>query len=125
MIKLMFCLRRLPNLSTEQFQEYWLKKHAPLVRRVAPVLKIRRYVQSHSFVDERLAPAIAARSGSVAPYDGVAELWWNSMEDLIAAGATSESRAAGLELLDDERRFIDLGQSPLYFVQEREIIGTG
>jgi len=55
----------------------------------------------------------------------VAELWWDSMEDLIAAGATSESRAAGLELLEDEQRFIDLGQSPLYFVREREIIGTG
>jgi uncharacterized protein (TIGR02118 family) len=125
MIKLMFCLRRLPTLSIEQFQEYWLNKHAPLVRRVAPVLKIRRYVQSHSFVDERVAPAIAARGGSVAPYDGVAELWWNSIEDVLAAGATGESRAAGLELLEDERRFIDLSQSPLYFVREREIIGTG
>jgi uncharacterized protein (TIGR02118 family) len=125
MIKLMFCLRRLPNMSAEQFQEYWLNKHAPLVRRVAPVLKIRRYVQNHTFVDERLAPAIAVRGGSVAPYDGVAELWWNGIEDVIAAGATSESRAAGLELLEDERRFIDLSQSPLYFVHEREIIGTG
>jgi uncharacterized protein (TIGR02118 family) len=122
MIKLMFCLRRLPTLSSEQFQEYWLNRHAPLVRTVAPLLRIRRYVQSHSFVDARLAPAIAARGGTVAPYDGVAELWWDSIEDIIAAGATEESRAAGLKLLEDERRFIDLTQSPLYFVRERGII---
>jgi TetR/AcrR family transcriptional regulator len=125
MVKLMFCLRRLPTLSTEQFQDYWLNKHAPLVRTVAPLLRIRRYVQSHSFLDARLAPGIAARSGSVPPYDGVAELWWDSIEDVIAAGFTSESRAAGRKLLEDERRFIDLGQSPLYFVREKEIIGAG
>ena len=125
MIKLIFCLRRLPDLSTEQFQQYWFNRHAPLVRTVAPVLKIRRYVQCHSVVDARLTPAIAARGGSVTPYDGVAELWWDSIEDVIAAGSTSESRAAGLKLLEDERRFIDLSQSPLYFVREREIIGAG
>jgi uncharacterized protein (TIGR02118 family) len=126
MVKLMFCLRRLPNLSTEQFQEYWLNTHAPLVRMVAPALRIRRYVQCHSFVDALMAPAMAARRGSVvAPYDGVAELWWDSIEDAIAARSTSESREAGRALLEDERRFIDLSQSPLYFVREREIIGAG
>ena len=125
MVKLMFCLRRLPALSTEEFQEYWLNTHAPLVRTVAPVLRIRRYVQCHSFVEARLAPGIVARGGSVTPYDGVAELWWDSIEDVIAGGSTSESRAAGRKLLEDERRFIDLSQSPLYFVREREIIGAG
>jgi uncharacterized protein (TIGR02118 family) len=125
MVKLVFCLRRLPNLSTEQFYEYWLNQHAPLVRTVAPLLKIRRYVQCRSFVDARLSPAIAARNGAVAPYDGVAEVWWGSVEEVIAAGSTSEGRAAGRKLLEDERRFIDLSQSPLYFVQETEIIGAG
>ena len=124
MVKLIFCLRRLPSLSTGQFQEYWLNRHAPLVRTVAPVLKIRRYVQCHSFVDARLAPGIVARGGSVTPYDGVAELWWDSIEEVIAAGSTSEGLEAGRKLLEDERRFIDLGQSPLYFVREREIIGA-
>jgi uncharacterized protein (TIGR02118 family) len=124
MVKLMFCMRRLPNLSTGQFQEYWLNTHAPLVRAVAPLLNIRRYVQCHSFVDARLAPGIVARGGLVTPYDGVAELWWDSIEEAIAAGSTSEGRAAGRKLLEDERRFIDLSQSPLYFVQEKEIIGA-
>ena len=124
MVKLIFCLRRLPSLSTEQFQEYWLNRHAPLVRTVAPVLKIRRYVQCHSFVDARLAPGLVARGGSVTPYDGVAELWWDSIEEVIAAGSTSEGLEAGRKLLEDERRFIDLSQSPLYFVREREIIGA-
>ncbi|MFT5776135.1 EthD domain-containing protein, partial [Hyphomonas sp.] len=30
MIKLSFCLRRLPHLSREDFQTYWREQHAPL-----------------------------------------------------------------------------------------------
>ena len=41
MIKLSFCLHRLPNLSREAFQQYWFDVHAPLVRSVAGVLNIR------------------------------------------------------------------------------------
>jgi len=40
MIKLVFCLRRLPNLSREEFQRYWLDTHGPLVRELAPALAI-------------------------------------------------------------------------------------
>ena len=31
MIKLTFCLVRLPHLSREAFQRYWFETHAPLV----------------------------------------------------------------------------------------------
>ena len=33
MIKLTFCLHRLPHLSREDFQRYWFEKHAPLIDR--------------------------------------------------------------------------------------------
>jgi uncharacterized protein (TIGR02118 family) len=122
MLKLMFCLRRLPSFTAEGFREYWLNKHAPLVRSVAHTLKIRRYVQCHTLGDPRLAASVAARGATVEPYDGVAELWWDSFEDFVSAGATSESRAAGRQLLEDERRFIDLANSPLFCVDVREII---
>ncbi|MGH7417889.1 MAG: EthD domain-containing protein, partial [Candidatus Rokuibacteriota bacterium] len=48
MIKLVFCLRRLPNLSREEFQRYWLDTHGPLVRQLAPALGVKRYVQVHT-----------------------------------------------------------------------------
>ena len=35
MLKLMFCLHRLPHLSVEEFQDYWYNQHGPLVRSVA------------------------------------------------------------------------------------------
>lgn len=123
MIKLTFCLKRLPGLSREQFQTYWRETHAPLVQRHAGVLGIARYVQSHS-LPEGTATALAQARGSVGQdYDGVAELWWDSMKSFAAPGLTAEGRAAGQELLEDEARFIDLPNSPIFLVEEQQIVG--
>jgi uncharacterized protein (TIGR02118 family) len=122
MTKLVFCLRRLPELTREEFQRYWSEVHAPLVRAHAATLGIRRYVQTHTLPDETNAWLRESRGGPE-PYDGVAELWWDSLEALVDAIATPEGRAAGLALLEDERRFIDLARSPLFVAVERPIIG--
>lgn len=119
MIKISFCLTRLPHLSREAFQTYWRETHAPLVAERAEVLRIRRYVQSHTLPDEAFA-ALAASRGGAGVYDGVAELWWDSLEDL--ANNDPAARQAGMELLEDEKRFIDLARSPIFFVQEHEIV---
>lgn len=123
MIKMIFCLRRLERLTQQEFQHYWLNVHAPIVREVAPLLRIRKYVQSHSFHEPSINPAIAARGNEVAPYDGIAELYWDSIEDILAVGSTKEARDAGRRLLADEANFIDLPNSPLFFVRENHIIG--
>ena len=121
MIKLVFCLRRLPTLSMSAFQHYWFENHAELVRRHAAALRIRRYTQSHAFSDVRLSPTIEVRGGRIDAYDGVAELWWDSAEDLIEAISSPEGQVAGTALLEDERTFIDLPNSPLFFTNERVI----
>jgi uncharacterized protein (TIGR02118 family) len=94
-VKLVFCLRRLPSHSIAEFQRYWGEHHAELVRQHATALRIRRYTQSHTFSDPRLSPVIESRSGQIVPFDGVAELWWDSVEDLVEAMFTSEGRIAG------------------------------
>ena len=122
MIKLTFCLHRLPRLSREAFQSYWRERHAPLVARHAKVLRIRRYVQTHALTVP-FNDAIRASREAPEMYDGVAELWWDSLEELMASGQSEEARAAGLELLEDERKFIDLARSPLWLGEERTILG--
>lgn len=124
MIKLVFCLRRLPVLSVSEFQRYWFENHAELVRRHSPALRIHRYTQSHTFSDVRLSPAIDSRGGRVDPFDGVAELWWDSADDLLEAMSTTEGLNAGRALLEDERTFVDLPNSPLFFTNEHVIIST-
>jgi len=121
MIHLIFCLRRLPQLSREEFQRYWRETHAPLVRRYASALGIRRYVQAHT-VTHPVAEAARAARGAGAEYDGVAELWFD--DDAFARhGGTAEAIEAGRMLLEDERRFIDLAESPIFFAHDNLVVG--
>ena len=123
MIKLSFCLVRLPHLTREAFQAYWLETHGPLVASVAGALQIRRYVQTHSLPAEVQA---GIRTSRDAPqeFDGVAELWFDSLEAMAANGALPQAQAAAALLLEDERRFIDLPKSPLWFSREHVIVNV-
>ncbi len=121
MIKLVFCLRRRPEMSREEFQAYWYEKHAPLVKRHAETLGIRRYIQVHSLPREAQSGMQASRGGPE-EYDGVAELWFDSLESLAAARSNATD-AAGRELLEDERTFIDLANSPLWWAEEKPVVG--
>ena len=123
MIKLVFSLRRRPDLTRDEFQAYWRDRHAPLVARHADVLRIRRYVQTHTRASEVAAAQSAARGSEPDVYDGQAELWWDSLDDVVAAVSTAAGQQAALELLEDERRFIDLHRSPLWIGEEHLAVG--
>ena len=124
MIKLVFTLRRREDMTREEFQRYWREQHAPLVKRPADALHIRRYVQVRAR-DTDLDETIAGARGSEPRfYDGVAELWWDSLEELVAAFSSDAGQAAGQELLEDEQRFIDLPRSPLWLGDENVVIAA-
>ena len=122
MIKLVFTLRRRPELTREEFQAYWRDRHAPLVSRHAEALRIRRYVQTHARSSELATAQSAARGSEPDVYDGQAELWWDSFDDIAAAVSTPIGRQAAVELLEDEHHFIDLKHSPLWIGEEFEVI---
>jgi uncharacterized protein (TIGR02118 family) len=122
MIKLAYPLRRLTRLSQAEFQKYWFEVHGPLVRQHADALAILRYVQLHTLEDP-LNDALRASRGAPEPYDGIAELWWRSREELEAAFRSPQGQKASALLLEDERKFIDLPRSPLWVAQERLILG--
>lgn len=122
MIKLTFCLTRLPHLTREQFQDYWLNTHGPLVASVADTLQIRRYVQLHSAPPE-VSLGIRESRGAPTEYDGVAELWFDSLEAVVANGQNPAAQEAGRRLLEDEMKFIDLARSPLWWGEEKVIVG--
>ena len=122
MVKLVFCARRLSHLSREEFQRYWRETHGPLVRKHAATLRIRRYVQVHT-LDTPVNDALRESRGAVPrAYDGVAELWWESVEELGAGVNSPEGRTASLALYEDERNFIDHSQSPLWIGEEHSMV---
>ena len=117
MIRLIYPLRRKAGMSREDFQQYWRDVHGPLVAQHSTTLAIHRYIQLHT-LDDPINDALAeARGGTEPEYDGVAELWWQHENDLAAFG-TAAGQAAGTELLEDEKNFIDLANSPLWFAYE-------
>ncbi len=122
MVKLIFCLRRRHDISEEEFHRYWRQEHGPLVARHASALGIRRYVQLHT-VSGPVNALLAATRRSPEAYDGVAELWFDDADALVAGAATEEGRTAAADLARDEARFIDHDRSPLFVAEEHPVIG--
>jgi uncharacterized protein (TIGR02118 family) len=120
MVHLIFCLRRLPHLSREEFQRYWREQHAPLVAAHAAALGIRRYVQAHT-VEHPIAQGAAAARGTPEPYDGVAELWFDTQE-LLERMQSEAGAEAARALLEDERRFLDLRRSPIFCAEDHVVL---
>jgi uncharacterized protein (TIGR02118 family) len=123
MIDIVFCLRRQPELSPEEFRRHWREQHAPLVKRHAEGLGIRRYAQLHS-LDPSLSAVLRQGRGCMeSDFDGVAVVSFDSLDALATAAGTPEGRRAGTDLLEDERRFIDLERSTIWFTEHHEVIG--
>lgn len=124
MIKVSFCLRRKPGMSEAEFHDYWLNKHGPLVKRHAGVLGIRRYVQVHK-LDTPHNAGLGDPRNAPEPFDGIAEVWLDGLESLDANENNEEAQAAGRLLIEDEAKFIDLENSPIWLSEEHEIVSDG
>lgn len=106
MIKLVYCITRKPGMSTLEFSEYWRNTHGPIGARIPG---LRRLVQSHV--------AVNPHDQSAPDFDGMAELWFDSWEDLLAARSSSEWQTSAL----DEKNFIDANKVAYFVTTEHEI----
>ena len=93
-------------MTGEEFDRYWRDVHAALGARIPG---LRRFVQSRMIE----IPGDARR----ADFDGVAELWFDDIEALLAARASEEWRKAGL----DEAHFLDPATTAYAVTEERVI----
>jgi hypothetical protein len=107
-------------MTARDFYTRWLDGHAPLVKEVADDINAVRYIQSHT-MDTPVNQQLADSRGMPPAYDGITEVWWNSMEDLVAGMSTPEGREAMARLLEDEKDFIDFEKSYLFITQEHVI----
>jgi len=109
MIKLVYCITKKPGLSDEEFFHYWKKVHGSIGARIP---RLRRLVQSHrlSVPGDKHQP----------DYDGMAELWFDDVQALLAARQSPEWKASN----EDEANFIDHSKVA-YFVSEEHIISGG
>jgi uncharacterized protein (TIGR02118 family) len=121
MVKLVMVIRRRTDLPEEEFHRYWREEHGPLARELLTSLGARRYVQTHTLGSE-LNDALADSRGTAEAYDGLAEVWWDSLEALVATVGSEEGQQANARLAEDEARFIDLERSSLFLSEEHAFI---
>jgi uncharacterized protein (TIGR02118 family) len=120
MIKLVYVVRRRSDVSPEEFRRYWLEEHGPLVKSIAPEHGARRYVQSHT-IDTPLNDALVGIRGMAPSYDGITEVWSDSLEALQAELSSEAGQQAFGRLGEDEAKFIDIGSSTMFLTEEHTI----
>ena len=107
-------------MSWGEVTDHWPMVHATHVQERAEILGIKRYVQVRTLQDRELHGRLQARNGgSPEPFDGIAELWY---ESLVPGSRREEAAQAAQELLEDERNFIDLAKSPMWYGEETEVV---
>ena len=120
MIKFVMCLARRPDMSREEFKDYWMNRHGPFFMDNADAMGARRYVQSQT-LNTPLNEGLRASRGMQPEYDGIAEVWFDSEEALIQGMSSPEGEKLGAALLEDERNFIDHSRSTAFIVEEHEL----
>jgi EthD domain len=116
MIKFVQCVRRKPGLSKQEFREQWAA-YGQHVKAVAKASKAKRCVLSTALVVEQNMNIMQSR-GTKAPYDGMAEVWWERGGDVVAFLESGTS----VELLENMRRaqeaIMDLPNCTFFFASE-------
>ena len=109
MIKAIALAARKPGMSEADFHRYWREVHGPIAREIDT---LRRYVQCH-----RLPTPVPGFDA--VPYDGVADLWFDSLDDLRALpGNDSYVRGARA----DEPKFVDMSKLVFLATEEKVVI---
>jgi len=117
MIKFVMCITRHPDMTREDFKDYWMNKHGPFFMENAVAMRAKKYVQSHT-VDTPLNEGLRSSRGMLPEYDGVAEVWFESEKELLEAMSSPEGQKLSSALLEDEENFIDHSKSSAFIVKE-------
>ncbi len=111
MVKLIACLKRKPGMTLQEFHRYWKEEHGPLVKSVPEWFRyVQKLVQSHTI--EGPVPGFPDLE---APFDGFAEIWFDSLEDVERAFTAPRY----LEIIrPDEAHFLDIPNCKVAVVEE-------
>ena len=104
MIRLHIWLRRKEGMTPEEFRRYWLSTHAPIAR--------DGYEHLRGYVVDVVT---RVPEGQEAPYDGLAELSWDTREQFAADMNSAVARASTEDLANFTSRF------GLVFVESVEV----
>ena len=85
-VKLIALLKARPGMSRSEFERYWVEEHAPLNLKFKNLKGYRVNIALEDYQDE-----------DDLPYDGTAELWWDSIEEMEEDFRSDEAKVAGAD----------------------------
>lgn len=113
-LKLVFLLKRRPNMTMEQFRTYYESNHRLLGEMAMPGAQryMRRYVQpEHNPIT---GEAIEL------PFDAVMEIWWDSRADWDDLQSRMTTSSLGVEIYEDEENLFASHANPVFTVLESD-----
>ncbi len=111
MVKAVIFIKRRKDLTREQFKEYWLTQHSKLEKENAEKNWVRKIVASFAIEDDSLPEP---------PFDGMVELYFDSMEDL-KRDVQGEQRKI---MYADEENFCDHSEEQVVVVTEEYLMAV-
>jgi uncharacterized protein (TIGR02118 family) len=113
MIKLCILVPRRKDLTLQEFSDHWKNIHGPLFASQPDAKKyVRRYIQAHSTGE-------SLNQFPTAPYDGIAQLWFDKMEDIPMIFETENYFKV---IAPDEEKFIDRQNIQWIYTTEHVVI---
>lgn len=122
MIKITYSIFARTDLDPAEVRRRWMQEHGEMVRSFASKLRLARYVQTLRTPHPLEAVMSASRSQEALYPFGMAELYWNSVQDLEWSFTDSEARNCYRLLLEDEARFAKRGELMPWIGSERKVI---
>jgi len=111
MIKGLFFAKRKPGLSPQDFQRYWRTTHAELTK---PLTHVLHYIQSHALLSSYGNPNMPYGGGGEPPYDGMATMWFNSIEERRVGNMGPPAQVA----INDQANFTELSSRRFLLTNE-------
>lgn len=112
-VKVAAFMKRLPGVTHEQFRDHYEKVH-----RLIGEKYLKRYAVKYT--RKYLTPFPDPVTGNEQPraFDAVTEIWYADKAAYEAANAQFADAAVMKEIMDDVKNFLDLANSPHFFVME-------
>jgi uncharacterized protein (TIGR02118 family) len=86
-VKLIALLQAKPGMSRSEFEKRWVNGHTPLTLKMKHLkgYRVNIAIEEYQEIEGEL------------PYDGTAELWWDSLEELKEDFASQQGKIAGAD----------------------------
>ena len=111
MIKVVTLLFKRPDLSAEEFRDYYESHHRLLGE---------KYLSPHALKYIRRYPILAGDGAETPGFDVMMEVWFDNYYSMEAAMADMSTEAAQRELAEDEEHLFDRERTQSFIVDECE-----